>query len=86
MSFWKKIEERLWTGQVLKDYGIVSVSRFGPGTRKISALLTSKGGQNRFFIRVVHLAVLSANLSFVDLDREAAINLKMALDDALQQL
>jgi hypothetical protein len=86
MGLWKKIEEKLWTGQVLKDYGIVSERRIGAATRKISVLLASKDGQRHFFIRVVHRTFLSANLSFVDLDREAALKLKMALDDALGQL
>jgi len=86
MGLWRKIEERLWTGPVVKDYGVVSESRWGPGTRRISALLSLKSGERRFFIRTLHLAVLSANVSFLELDRESALKLKLALDDALGQM
>jgi len=86
MGFWKKVEEKLWTGPVLKDYGLLSEGKVGPGTRKISALLSSKDGQSRFFIRVLHHAFFSVNLSFVDLDREAALKLRMALEDALGKM
>lgn len=86
MSVWRRIEEVLWTGPVEKDYGAISETGWGPAGRKISVLLTRRKGQRQFVIRMSYRAVLAASVSYLELDREAALKLKVALDDALGQM
>jgi hypothetical protein len=86
VSLWRRLEERFWTGPILRDYGTLADGRWGGGTRKVSALLAGKNGETRFFVRIAHKAFLSASLGFVELDRDAALKLKAALDDAVGRM
>jgi hypothetical protein len=85
MSFWRKLEERFWTGPVLKDYPIAE-GRYGVGSRRVSVVLAGKDGRSQLFIRVGYKAFLSASVSFIDLDRESVLRLKAAVDDALSAM
>ncbi len=40
MSLWKRIEQALFTGRVVREYGTISERCDGPANRTISALLT----------------------------------------------
>jgi hypothetical protein len=79
MGLWSRIEQKLWTGPVVRDYGPISEGRLGIPTRRVSILLTEKGGTPRLFIRQPWRAPLG-------LDREAAEKLLEALEDALPQM
>jgi len=81
MGLWNWIERRLWTGDVVKDYGPISDSRYGGLRRKISVML-AKGG-TRVILRVSYRRLVTASIQFVELDRDAASKLRDALDDAL---
>jgi hypothetical protein len=86
VGIWKRIEQAFWTGQVLKEYGPVSEGRYGAAKRTVSALLAHREEQDRFVIKASYKAFFSASVQYVDLDRESAVKLKAALDDALQQM
>lgn len=86
MGLWKRIEQALWTGKVLKEYGPLSEGRYGGAKRTVSALLAHRDERDRFVIKASYKAFLSASVQYVDLDREAALKLKAALDDALTQM
>ncbi len=86
MSIWKRIEQALWTGPVLKDYGAISNGRYGAAKRTISAVLARRNERDRFIIKASYKAFLSASVQYIDLDREAALKLKAALEDALTQM
>jgi hypothetical protein len=86
VGLWKRIEQALWTGPILKEYGAVFESRDGGATRTISALLAHRGERDRFVIKASHRAFLAASVQYIDLDREAAQKLKAALDDALTRM
>jgi hypothetical protein len=86
MSLWKRFERAMWTGPVAKDYGVVSESHFGAGTRTVSALLSNRDNSDRFIIKASHKAFFAASVQYLDLDREGAVRLRAALDDALQTM
>ncbi len=86
MGFWRRVEERFWTGPVTQDYGTIAEEQAGMGRRRISALIGTKDGQGRFFLRITHVAPFAANLNFLDFDREAVVKLKSAIDDALGRM
>jgi hypothetical protein len=90
MAIWKRIEEALWTGKHVKDYGPVSEGLDGLSKRTVSALLTRRSSGDRFVLRVNHkaagLAFLAAGVDYIDFDRDGALKLKIALDDALLEM
>ena len=86
MGFWKRIEETLWTGNVVKDYGLIMEDQQGIARRKVSVILADGKKGRRLFIRTSAHAWVSASVQFLDFDREAALKLRVALDDALTQM
>jgi hypothetical protein len=86
MGIWKRIEETLWTGRTVKDYGSIMEDQQGIARRKVSVILADGKKGRRLFIRTSAHAWVSASVQFLDLDREAALKLRTALDDALTQM
>lgn len=86
MGLWRRIEQALWTGKVLVDYGAVSEGSYGASKRTVSALLAHKDQRDRFVVKVSYVGFLAASVQYFDLDREAALKLKAALDDAVMQM
>ncbi len=86
MGWWSRIEQALWTGEIRKDYGVISERWMGAAKRRDSALLTRRRGADRFVIRTSYKAFLGASVAFVDFDRDGATKLRDALDDALVQM
>jgi hypothetical protein len=78
MNLWKVIEQKLWTGQIIKEYGALADDRLGTGKRTISALLARKGDRDRFVIKASYRAFLAASVQYIELDRDAAAKLKAA--------
>jgi hypothetical protein len=85
MSLWSRLEQALFTGKVLKDYGPLSEGRYGAANRTVSALLSERDGA-RFVIKSSYKAFLSARVQYLDLDREGVLKLKAAIDDALTRM
>jgi hypothetical protein len=64
----------------------VSEGRYGAVKRTVSAMLTRKKEQDRFIVKSSYVAFLGASVQYLELDRDAALKLKAALDDALGQM
>ena len=86
MSLWKRVEQALWTGNILRDYGPLSEGSYGASKRTVSAMLAHKNGRDRLVIKASYKAFLAASVQYVDLDRESVLKLKAAVDDALLQM
>lgn len=86
MSLWSRLEQALWTGPVAKDYGVISEGKHGKATRKVSALLAHRDSKDRFVIKTTYKALFAASAQYLALDRDGALRLKAALDDALQAM
>ena len=86
MGWWRRVEETLWTGKVVKDYGPILEDQQGISHRRVSVLLADGKQGRRLFIRTSANAWIAASVSFLDLDRDAALKLRSALDDALTQM
>jgi hypothetical protein len=86
MGWWRRVEEALWTGKVVKDYGPILEDQQGIARRRVSLILADSKRGRRLFIRTSAHAWVSASVSFLDLDREAALKLRSVLDDALAQM
>ena len=84
MSFLKKAEELLFTGKVIKDYGVVGEHKKSGATHQHSVLLTERKGQTIVIIKEKIASLMSARVSYFDFDRESVLKLKEALEDALQ--
>ena len=86
MGLWGRIERTFWTGEVVKDYGVISDVRLSHAVRRrISVILAGKAG-SRVVIRVVYRRWFSATVQFVELDRDAVSKLRDTLDDALGRM
>lgn len=86
MRLWKRIEQALWTGTILREYGAVSEGRYGSAKRTVSVLLAHKDSRDRVVIKSSYTALFGASVQYVDLDRDAALKLKVALDDAVARM
>lgn len=84
MSFFKKAEELLFTGKVIKDYGVVGEHKKSGGTYQHIVMLTEKKGQPRLIIKEKIGAFMSARVSYFEFDRDSTLRLKEALEEALQ--
>jgi hypothetical protein len=85
LSLWKAIQQRLWTGPVVKDYGTISDRSMGRQRRTLSAVLSEKEGR-RLYLRESWRAFAAARINFIELDRDEALRLREILDDALAQM
>jgi len=84
MGIFKKVEEALWTGKIIKDYGIIDEHQMGISKFKHSVLLTEKKNQKKIIIKESVTALLAANVRYFEFDRMATQKLKDTLEDALQ--
>jgi hypothetical protein len=69
MSIWKRIEQAVWTGTVIKDYGPLAQGEYGRATRTVSAMLTRRDSGDRFIVRASYKAFLAASVHYIELDR-----------------
>jgi hypothetical protein len=83
VGIWRRVEKKLWTGEVVKDYGIISDGKYQGSTRRVSVLLAGKGTR-LVFIRVSYRAWFGGSVSFLEFDRDAASKLQAALADAVR--
>jgi len=86
VSLWKRVEQALWTGNTLREYGPLSEGRYGATKRTVSALLAHRDGRDRLVIKASYKAFFAASVQYVDLDRDGVVKLKAAVDDALQHM
>jgi len=86
LGLWKRIEQAIWIGKPIRDYGPLADGTYGSVKRTLSAVLAHKDGRDRFLIKSSYRAFFSASVQYVEFDRDAAVKLKAALDDALTQM
>jgi hypothetical protein len=80
----KWLEQKLCTGDIIKDYGIIADdSRMGAHV-KVYALLCKRGDKVNLVFRCLTTSLLSVNVSYVKLEANGEIlkRLRDALDDA----
>ncbi len=86
MGFFKKIEETLWTGKIIKDYGVIDEKQMGIVKPKHRVMLTEKNGEKNIIIKESIVAGISAYVKYFRLDKPSAQNLKDAVEDALKSM
>ncbi len=84
MGFLKRAEELLFTGKVIKDYGVVGEHQKSGSKYQHSVLLTEKNGKTGVIVKEKIAALMCARVSYFEFDRESARRLKEALEDALR--
>jgi hypothetical protein len=73
MGLLSRLEQALFTGKIVKDYGLLSEGRYGAANRTITALVTQRDDVASFVIKSSYKALLSARVQYLDLDREGAL-------------
>jgi hypothetical protein len=76
--------QRLWTGKVLRDYGVIGDRSIRGVRRTIAVLLTERGG-TRLVIRETYTG-LGFRVNFIELDRDEVVKLNEVIQEALPQL
>ncbi len=85
MGLWSRLLRTLWTGEVLRDYGVIGDREIGSGHRTLSVVLSDKHG-GRVFLKESWRAAIAFRVNFVELDADEAARLEEALRDALPRL
>lgn len=85
MGLWSCLQQKLWTGEVIKDYGPISDGSIGRQHRTLSVLLAGKHGRS-LFIRSSYRTWGAASVQFIELDRDTVVKLDAAIHDALEQM
>ena len=81
MTFWEKIEQRFFTGKILKDYGVIYKHKPFPWwTTEYQVFLTEKNEAKRVVIKQKSGVKGELNVSYHEFDLPAAKRLKDVLD------
>ena len=80
----KKFGDKLFCGNIIKDYGVIEERQQGITNVKHSLLLTEKDGVRRIMIKEEMSAVLGWNLRYFEFDLGSAQKLRDGLTDALK--
>ena len=83
-SILRWIEQKVFTGEVVKDYGVVDERRQGLSRLRTSALLCRQKGQHQIVFRHSARAPFGASVSYTELPatREVIAKLAEVLEDA----
>lgn len=84
MGFFKKIEQRLFLGDVIRDYGAVSEVRKGGAKIKVQLLLCEKDGEKQIVFRQSATARLGASVTYQYVKKEDMAYLKQSIDNAVE--
>ena len=85
MGLWSWIQRRVWTGEVVKDYGVISDREIRSVHRSLTVVLSEKGGR-RVFLRESYRRFGAFRINFIELNRDEAVRLDAILHDALDQM
>jgi len=86
MGLWGRIERALWTGAVIKDYGVISERSVRGPRRKLSAVLSERGGVRRVFLKESLRGPLAAAVRYIELDRDEVARLAEILAEASPEM
>jgi hypothetical protein len=84
MNLWSAIQQRLWTGRVVKDYGTIGDRSVRRAHRSLSVVLSERDG-SRLFLRESWRGFGAFRVNFVELDREEATRLGAIIQDAIER-
>ena len=76
------ILDRIFVGEVIQDFGVISSESLGIGRMKKSALLTKKNGKFRFVIKTSAVAFLAASVNYTEFDLEDAYKIRQWIDQS----
>jgi len=83
MGIFKKAEELLFTGKIIKDYGVVCEDSSGGCKRTKGVLLVERDGKKKIIIKESTKALLGASVTYSEFDRMGVQQLRDSLNDAL---
>lgn len=88
MGLLRFVEQKLFLGEVLADYGVIDEYRQGIASVRISALLCRRGGRLRLVFRERGFAFLAAGVHYVsvNLSEESVERLSYLFEDVKKRL
>jgi hypothetical protein len=88
MNIFRWLEQKVFLGEVIEDYGIIQDERTGGARLRTSVLLCRRRGELQFVFRQVGTAMLGASVHYfkVDVTRETLKKLGDILLDAHKHL
>lgn len=84
VGFFKRVEERVFLGEVIRDYGVISEFRKGGAKLEVKLLLCEKGGEKQLVFRQSAKALLGASVTYQYVKQEDMAYLKQSTDEAVQ--
>lgn len=87
MSFFSRIfkrGEKLFLGEVIRDYGVLDERKSGITTFKVSILLCEKNGNRVLISKQSARALLGSSVSYHYIYEENLPALKQAVDDVIE--
>ena len=85
MTFWGKIEQRFFTGKVVKDYGVIyKHNPFPWWTTEYQVFLTEKNEAKRVVIKQKSGMMREMNVSYHEFDLTSTKRLKEILEEILK--
>ncbi len=82
MGVWRKVEETVWLGKVMQDYGVISDEM---PHRKVSVLLAGKH-HPALFLKESWSGFLAKSVRYTEMDRQTLERLDAAIHDALRRM
>jgi hypothetical protein len=79
MGVWGKVEEAVFLGKIVRDYGVVAED--GPQGLRVSAILAGKDNPT-LFLRCTYSRILSKSVRYVPLEYGAVQRLGEVIQDA----
>jgi len=86
MGVWGRIQRKLWTGDVVQDYGIISDRSVSGSHRSLAVLLSDPKQGRRLFLRESYRAAMAFRINFIELDRDEVARLDEILHEALEHM
>jgi hypothetical protein len=84
MDFWSWVQQKIWTGRVVKDYGTIGDRSVRHAHRSLSVVFSDRDG-HRLFLRESWRGYGAFRINWVELDRDEATRLGGIIEDAIGQ-
>ena len=86
MGIFQRIEQKFFTGHILKDYGVIyEDASHRSGTVRYSLLLTQKKSGTRIIIKQKSNVNITSSVTYHEFDRVGAQKLHEVLGEALER-
>ncbi|HVF85908.1 MAG TPA: hypothetical protein VM821_07990 [Abditibacteriaceae bacterium] len=80
-DFFKRIETKLWLGEVVCDYGLIGDTLIGGRKEQIFLLLCKREGRMQIVLKITAVAIGAASVRYVYLDMDSTSRLKEIIED-----